>query len=205
MNEFTYFIQDPRSAKCTSILDPFQSTKSSTKSSSNGISLNSRWITSLCLDESDNWLACGIGASGLSNNVNSSSPSSILNGHVSCVFHSPTQSLSCYLPSPGITQALSFTKEDQVCPFILFNSKVLTVGNDPYVYYWKLNGELIMRVLSSSRSLLSIAHNEDMIVVAGTGRNSFGRSNFNLPVLDFFTQSTNYTSIYSRIMFDTFW
>lgn len=66
-----------------------------------------------------------MGASGLSSNVNSSTSSSTLNGHVSCVFHSPTQSLSCYLPSLGITQALSFTKEDQVCLFIIyiFNSK----------------------------------------------------------------------------------
>eukprot|EP01104_Vermistella_antarctica_P019464 TRINITY_DN7631_c0_g1_i1.p1 TRINITY_DN7631_c0_g1~~TRINITY_DN7631_c0_g1_i1.p1 ORF type:complete len:389 (-),score=20.83 TRINITY_DN7631_c0_g1_i1:11-1177(-) len=136
----TVRIWDSKSYKCTGVLDPSRSearvpthhdmsahsaSPSPSGSSSGG---GGKWISSIAVDGSGNWVACGGGVGFLS------------------VWHLGSRAVTAYMPTQSNTHSLAF-----------WGSEIVSVGNEPYVTEWYMDGRMKKRFLSSNRCLYAIA------------------------------------------------
>jgi len=88
------------------------------------------WIGCLCSDDSGSWMACGGG------------------DRYVALWHVGSRRIITTMPTAGTPQAV-----------VMFEDRVISGGNQSYVFHWSKSGELMGRAACKSKSVFSLAVN----------------------------------------------
>jgi len=141
----TVKVWDARSPNCLHTYDPSTGTEvASSTERKQPSSTSKRWINCMAVDESQSWMVCGGGQ------------------HCLYLYHLASMSVTATMPTAGTPQAVVFDAD-----------RIVSVGNERYVYQWSKSGKYKGRTETHSSSLFGVSvarkakSGENVLAVAG--------------------------------------